>query len=61
MVDPKFTTGDTVTLISNARIPKWLGEFKIVRPLLLEHDAYGYRIQSLADGHLRVVTESEIA
>jgi hypothetical protein len=61
MVDPKFAAGDTVTLVSNARMPKELGEFKIVRPLLLEHGAHGYRIQSLADGHLRVVTESEIA
>ena len=61
MIDPKFTTGDTVRLIPSPYIPKALGEFKIVRRLPVEHGMHGYRIQSLADGHLRAVMEIEIA
>ena len=61
MRDPKFAAGDTVRLISSPHIPKGLGEFKIVRRLPAERGIHGYRVQSLGDGHLRVVTESEIA
>jgi len=61
MTEPKFEAGDTVRLISSAYIPKGLGEFKIVRRLPTEHGMHGYRVQSLVDGHLRVVMESEIS
>jgi hypothetical protein len=61
MINPKFTAGNTVRLISSSHIPKGLGEFKIVRRLPMENGMHGYRVQSLADGHLRVVIESEIA
>ena len=61
MRDPRFAPGDTVKLITNAYIPNGLGEFTILRRLVLEHGMHGYRLQSLADGHLRVVEESEIA
>ncbi len=61
MIDPRFTTGDTVRLIPSPYIPGALGEFKIVRRLPTEHGMHGYRVQSLADGHMRVVMESEIA
>ena len=60
MIDPKFTTGDTVRLIPSAYISKGLGEFKIVRRLPVENGMHGYRVQSLADGHLRAVMEIEI-
>ncbi|HLJ19157.1 MAG TPA: hypothetical protein VKU84_03120 [Stellaceae bacterium] len=61
MTEPKFATGDTVRLISSAYIPKGLGDFTIVRRLPVENGLHGYRVQSVADGHLRVVIESEIA
>ena len=61
MTEPKFVTGDTVMLISSHHIPDKLGKFKVVRPLPIEHGMHGYRVQSLTDGHLRVVMESEIA
>ena len=61
MIDPKFTTGDTVSLIPSHYISSKLGEFKVVRQLPIEHGMHGYRVQSLSDGHLRVVMESEIA
>lgn len=60
MTEPKFMTGDTVSLISRLDIPGKLGRFKVVRPLPIEQGMHGYRVQSLTDGHLRVVRESEI-
>jgi len=61
MIEPKFTTDDTVSLIPSHYISGKLGKFKVVRLLPMEHGMRGYRVQSLADGHLRVVMESEIA
>ena len=61
IADPKFAAGDTVRLISSPHIPKGLGEFRIVRRLPVEYGMHGYRVQSLADGHLRAVMEIEIA
>lgn len=61
MIDPKFTTGDTVSLIPSHYISGKLGKFKIVRRLPTEHGMHGYRVESLSDGHLRVVMEIEIA
>jgi len=61
MTEPRFAAGDTVRLISSAYIPKGLGEFKVVRQLPAEHGMYGYRLQSIMDGHQRVVMENEIA
>ena len=60
MTNPKFAAGETIRLIPSPHISKGLGEFKIVRRLPTEHGMHGYRVQSLADGHLRVVMESEI-
>jgi len=60
MTEPKFTTGDTVSLIPSHYISGKLGEFKIVRRLPAEHGMHGYRVQSVVDGHLRVVMETEI-
>ncbi len=61
MTHPKYATGDTVRLIPSAYLSGKLGTFKIVRRLPAEHGMYGYRVQSLSDGHFRVVMESEIA
>ena len=61
MTHPKFATGDTVRLIRSPYLSGKLGTFKIVRRLPAERGMYGYRVQSLSDGHLRVVMESEIA
>ena len=61
MTEPKFATGDTVSLVSRHDVPGKLGRFKVVRLLPIEYGMHGYRVQSLADGHLRVVHESEIA
>lgn len=61
MTEPKFTTGDTVSLIKSHYISGTLGKFKVVRRLPTEHGMHGYRVQSLMDGHQRVVMESEIA
>jgi len=61
MMDPRFAAGDTVRLVPSPYLSKALGTFKIVRRLPVEHGMHGYRVQSLSDGHLRVVMESEIA
>ncbi len=61
MIEPKFRTGDTVSLIPSHYLSGKLGKFKVVRPLPTEQGMQGYRVQSLSDGHLRVVRESEIA
>ena len=61
MTHPKYAAGDTVRLIPSPHLSGKLGTFKIVRRLPAEHGIYGYRVQSLTDGHLRVVMESEIA
>jgi hypothetical protein len=61
MAHPRFATGDTVRLLPSPYLSAKLGTFKIVRRLPTEHGMPGYRIQSLSDGHLRVVMESEIA
>jgi|GEM_PF-2601066 hypothetical protein len=61
MIEPKFTTGDTVSLVPSHYISSKLGKFKVIRRLPIEHGMHGYRVQSLLDGHLRVVMESEIA
>lgn len=59
-MDPRFTAGDTVRLIPSPYLSRGLGEFKIVRRLPVEHGMHGYRVESISDGHLRVVMECEI-
>jgi hypothetical protein len=59
-MDPRFTAGDIVRLIPSPYLSKALGEFKIVRRLPVEHGMHGYRVESISDGHLRVVMECEI-
>jgi hypothetical protein len=56
----KFQAGQTVTVIASPYISNARGDFNIVCVLPEEHGMHQYRIKSIADGHLRVVMESEI-
>ena len=61
MTKHKFSAGDTVSLSPSPHFPPTLGKFRIVRQMPTERGIAGYRIESLTDGHARVVTEAEIA
>lgn len=56
----KFKAGQTVTMIPNRAHGSPKGSFEVVRLLPTERGNNQYRIRSVADGHERVVMESEI-
>jgi hypothetical protein len=57
----KFKAGQTVRLHLGPDIGKTRGNFKVVRLLPSEHGINQYRIKSDADGHERVVIESQVS
>jgi len=57
----KFAAGQSVTLLPSSTHRAPTDTFKIVRLLPAEQGHPQYRIQSVRDGHERVVFESEIA
>lgn len=61
MTAPKFKPGQTVTVTPTVAGNAPRGRFKVVRALPAEHGVNQYRIQSVLDGHERVVKEIEIA
>ncbi|MGO8914431.1 MAG: hypothetical protein ACLQJR_00820 [Stellaceae bacterium] len=60
MTPRKFKAGQTVSLMPNRSYATPAGRFEIVRLMPDEHGHYQYRIRSMADGHERVVLESEL-
>jgi hypothetical protein len=56
----KYKLGQTVELLRQDTLLKPLGVFEVVRLMPTEHGVRQYRIRSRADGHERVVIESEI-
>jgi len=59
--DEKFRINQLVDFIAQDLRLTSLGQFKVVRVLPVEHGIRQYRIQSVKDGHERVVVESELA
>lgn len=57
----KFKPGQTVTVVVRRYESTPAGRFRIVRALPTEQGIKQYRIQSVMDGHERVVSEAEIA
>jgi hypothetical protein len=57
----KFKLGESVEIAPSDLRLKQLGAFKIVRVLPSERGIQQYRIQSVMDGHERVVMESELS
>lgn len=60
MPDHKYRIDQRVDLIKPGVRLTATRQFKIVRLLPVEHGVRRYRIQSVKDGHERVVIESEI-
>jgi hypothetical protein len=60
VADQKYKIDQLVDLIAPDLRLTSFGQFKIVRILPVEHGIRRYRIQSVKDGHERVVIESEI-
>jgi hypothetical protein len=59
---PKYWVGQLVHLVNRAWEPAMpSGHFRVVRLLPREGADHQYRIQSVADGHERVVRESSLA
>jgi len=61
MSTDKYQPGQTVTILTRRyeRTPE--GSFRIVRRLPSDNGVAQYRVQSVTDGHERVVSESELA
>jgi hypothetical protein len=60
--DHKFRLGQRVHLLARPwDLTPPAGHFRIMRLLPREGAEYQYRIQSVADGHERVVRESQLA
>jgi hypothetical protein len=57
---PIFSNGQTVTVIRNKRFAKAGGAFAVGRLMPEVNGVRQYLIQSIADGHQRVVSEHEI-
>jgi hypothetical protein len=57
----KYKLGQSVELATSDLRLRSLGSFKIVRMMPSERGVQQYRIQSVRDGHERVVVESELA
>ena len=58
----KYRPGESVALVMKRTYDiKPLGTFQIVRLLPNERGGNQYRIRSIADGHERVVVESELS
>jgi hypothetical protein len=57
----KFKVGQTVEFVGAGSTLKPLGSFKILRLMPSERGLLQYRIKSVADGHERMVTESELS
>jgi hypothetical protein len=60
MTAHKFKIGQRVTLGSK-RLSLWGGTFEVARQMPEENGIFQYRIRSVADGHERVVLESELS
>lgn len=61
-IQPKYWVGQLVHLMTQAWEPAMpAGHFRILRLLPREGADFQYRIQSVADGHERVVRESNLA
>ena len=60
MVPYKFKAGQTVKLNPSLYLRNARGDFEIVRAMPEEHGVRQYRVKSVSDGVVRVVTESEI-
>jgi hypothetical protein len=60
MREQKYRVDQRVALVGPGPRPTALGQFKVVRILPVEHGIRQYRIQSVKDGHERVVIESEL-
>jgi hypothetical protein len=60
MMQHKYKTGQTVTIVANRASATPKGRFEIVRALPTERGNRQYRIKSVFDGHERVVMESEL-
>lgn len=61
MEDYRFQAGQTVAVVPSRGQETPKGIFKVLRRLPEDRGIRHYRIQSLTDGHERVVTEGEIA
>jgi hypothetical protein len=61
MKKQKFKAGQTVTIVPGAHVPNTRGSFRVLCALPEERGIQQYRIRSTTDGHVRVVTENEIA
>jgi hypothetical protein len=58
----KFATGQHVTVTPNRLVATLTGgAFTVVRPLPENGGVWQYRIESVADGHQRVVFESDLS
>ena len=60
MADHKYKIDQLVDLNAPDLRLTSFGRFKVVRVLPVEHGVRRYRIQSVKDGHERVVIESEL-
>jgi hypothetical protein len=60
MAARKFKAGQQVMIAPNKYGLIGRETFKVVRVLPEEHGVYQYRVKSTADGHERVVLESEL-
>lgn len=56
----KFKLGQTVTITERRYEATPRGTFRIVRALPSEQGVRLYRVQSVTDGHERVVSENEL-
>lgn len=61
MTPRKFKAGQQVMIAPNRYGSLRRETFEVVRVLPEEHGVYHYRIKSVADGHERVVLESELS
>ncbi len=60
MTANKYQPGQTVTMVVRRYERTPGGSFRIVRRLPSENGIAQYRVQSVVDGHERVVSESEL-
>lgn len=57
----KYQPGQTVMMVARRYERTPPGSFRIVRLLPTENGMKQYRVQSVVDGHERVVSEAELA
>ena len=60
MATHKFKAGQQVTVASHRPSGVTGGAFKIIRLMPEERGVWQYRVKSVADGHERVVLESDV-